>query len=86
MNYKLITSFGIDDGELDGLKLEECFVLGYELALVNSALKNKHTLTMRVHPENQTRIHQACKTAKRKYQLKWMPQDSSESWMELLIL
>jgi hypothetical protein len=32
--FGMVRSFDIDDGQLDGLRPQEIFVLGYELALV----------------------------------------------------
>ena len=32
--YSLKESFHIDDGQLDGLSIQECFVLGYEYSQV----------------------------------------------------
>lgn len=81
--FGLIKSFDIDHGELDGLRPQECFVLGYELALVDHWLKEPHEIRQPVHVENRTRIESACKDAKRPYRLTWMPGDVSESWLLL---
>jgi len=34
--FSLMRFFKIDDGELDGLRPQECFVLGYELAQIDN--------------------------------------------------
>ncbi len=81
--YGLEFSFGIDDGELDGLRPQECFVLGYELAMIRHKLEGKEGFDQMVHAENRDRIEAACKKACRPCRFQWHPADSSESWMQL---
>jgi hypothetical protein len=81
--FGLIKSFQIDNGELDGLSPQECFVLGYELAQVDQSLKTTSEIHQPVHAENQVRIESAYKDADRQYRLTWLPGDVSESWLLL---
>lgn len=81
--FGLIKSFQIDSGELDGLRPQECFVLGYELAQIDQLLKATKAIHQPVHADNQARIRSACEDAGRAYQLTWLPGDVSESWLLL---
>lgn len=83
-NYGLIKSFGIDSGELDGLRRKDCFVLGYELALIDGLLKyESKPIAQLVHASNRERVEQSCKDAGRPFKLSWMQADPSEDWMML---
>lgn len=82
-DFGLIKSFQIDNGELKGLSRQECFVLGYELALVDELLKSTAQISRTVHAANRERIAAACNDAKRPFALTWMEVDPSESWMQL---
>jgi hypothetical protein len=85
-DYGLLFSFGIDDGELDNETRQECFTLGYELALVREAYcKSEEGWSGPVHQQNADRIKRACRDADRTFKLHYMPNDSSESWMQLTI-
>jgi hypothetical protein len=81
--FGLIKSFQIDNGELDGLRPQECFVLGYELAQVDQLLKATPEIERPVHANNRSRIESACEDAGRPYQLTWLSGDVSESWLQL---
>lgn len=81
--YGLVKSFHIDNGELDGLRDKDCFVLGYELALVDEALKLPPAISRPIHVENRERVEEACRDAGREFRLVWMPGDVSESWLQL---
>lgn len=81
--YGLLKPFDIDQGELQQLSQQECFVLGYELADIDHLLKSPHLISKPVHADNKDRIEKACKEAGRKYVLQWMQNDPSESWMQL---
>ena len=84
-DFGLVKSFQIDNGELDGLRLQECFVLGYELAQIDTLLKTTSAIRKPVHANNHARIESACKNAERLYRLTWLPGDVSESWLLLEI-
>lgn len=82
-NFGLIKRFDIDDGELDGLSSQQCFVLGYELAQIDSLLSSKNAIRKPVNADNRARIEAACRDSGREFRLTWMPGDLSESWMLL---
>src|SRR5436190_23824872 len=82
-NFGLIKSFDIDDGQLDGLSSQQCFVLGYELAEVDCLLKIDQPIKRPVHADNRERIEFSCRDSGRAYKLNWMQGDPSESWMLL---
>ena len=60
--YTLKESFHIDNGELDGLRPQECFVLGVEWAGVYGHLigDGKDRLNMTVHHANSQRLIGLC--------------------------
>lgn len=85
-DFGLVRSFGIDNGELDGLRPQEVFVLGYELAQVDAAMKAfRIGSTWLVHAENQQRIQAYADKLGRKVTFTWMENDVSESWLNLTI-
>lgn len=81
--FGLIKSFQIDNGELEGLSAQDCFVLGYELAQVDQALKGAAPIQQPVHADNRDRIRSSCEDASRPCRLTWLPGDVSESWLLL---
>jgi len=81
--YGLVKSFDIDDGQLDGIEPHQCFVLGYELASIDEALKRPEPFAKPVRIENRERIIKACDDSKRIYGLTFMQDDVSESWLWL---
>lgn len=85
-DFGLVKSFDIDDGELEGLSPQECFVLGYELAQIDHLVAEPGAASKPVHALNRERIQKSCKDADREYTLNWMPEDTSESWMQLEIV
>lgn len=52
-------SFSIDEGELDGLSSQKCFVLGYELAMITDHWDAGGVPDKPVHPENRDRLEAA---------------------------
>lgn len=84
-DFKLVQSFGIDNGELDGMTPQECFVLGYELCHIHDVLARGYGHEGPVHAANRERIEDACDKAEAEYILTWMPNDTSETWMLLRI-
>lgn len=84
-NFGLLKPFDIDHGELDGLRQQDCFVLGYELAQIDFLLKQPEEINKPVHADNNDRITKACIESGRRFHLKWMPGDPSESWMQLQV-
>ena len=83
--YGLVKSFDIDNGELDGLRPVDCFVLGYELAQIDALVKVDVQFERPVHAANRERIEKSCKDAGRAFTLRWMEGDSSETWMWLRV-
>ena len=82
-SFGLIKSFEIDDGQLDGLTPQECFVLGYELSRVDTLIASGQHIHQPVHADNRRRIETACRDAGRTFRLKWLEGDESESWLML---
>lgn len=66
-DFDLVKSFDIDDGELEGLSLQECFVLGYELAQIDHLVAEPGAASRPVHALNRERIGKSCKDADREY-------------------
>lgn len=83
--FGLIKSFSIDDGELDGMTPQECFVLGYELAQIDNRLKSGESFSQMVHLDNRTRIEDACRDAGRTFKVSWLDNDPAESWLSLTV-
>jgi hypothetical protein len=84
-HYELFKPFDIDDGQLDGLSLQQAFVLGYELAEIDALLKLADGFIKPVHAENRERIEKWCKESGREFRLVWAKEDASESWMTLSV-
>ena len=84
-NFGLKKSFDIDDGELDALSSQQCFVLGYELAQIDHLLESGEGIDKPVNADNRQRIEAACREAGRPHQLTWLQGDSSESWLHLQV-
>ncbi|MEM8866567.1 MAG: hypothetical protein AAGF31_13570 [Planctomycetota bacterium] len=78
-------SFGCDNGELDSLSSAECFVLGFEFCLVYEAVKHGRGFDGPVKAENRDRIERLCKKFEALYHLQWSHEDSSESWLHLVV-
>lgn len=83
--YGLVKSFDIDNGELDGLPPHQCFVLGYELALIDESLKMPGAIGKPVHSHNRSRIEKACRDSDRRFSLTYMHDDASEEWLWLAV-
>lgn len=82
-DFGLIKSFDIDCGQLDGFSPQQCFVLGYELALIDDLAKGTAPFNRPVHSANRERIEKSLNDAGRAYKLTWCEGDSSEEWMLL---
>ena len=83
--FGLVRSFDIDHGQLDHVSRQTAFVLGYELASIDSELKSGRAISRTVHADNRSRIEKACRDSGREYRISWMPGDKSESWLELYV-
>lgn len=85
MEFGLKKTFDIDHGELDGIPPHQCFVLGYELALIDERLNSPDEFACYVHAENRERVEKSCRDAERDFTLNYMDNDVSESWMWLKV-
>lgn len=83
-DYGLQFGFDIDDGQLDGLSSQECFVLGFELGDIVRRFQNGDEFQVPVHAANSDRIRNAARIYGADIQLDWMSDDVSESWMWLI--
>lgn len=84
-DFGLIRPFDIDDGKLDGLSPQQCFVLGYELCMIDRLLESGEGFARTIHAENEHRIKFACNKARRYVEMEWMADDASESWMTMTV-
>lgn len=83
--YRLAKTLDIDHGELDGHSPQNCFVLGYELALIDSRLTHlpAEPITCPIHSANADRVRKSLDEKGRRYTLTWPSDDRSEEWMQL---
>lgn len=79
-----LRTFDTDNGELDGLTPQECFVLGFEACTIEEALKRGKGFRTDVNSANKDRIAKACMDAGREFKMTWID-DSSEAWMRLKV-
>lgn len=90
-DFKPEFSFGIDDGELDGLTPQQCFCLGYELAGLIERFKMAGTIVNQpVHSQNRERIERALakyypSRFKAEASFTFSPDDPSEEWLFLTV-
>lgn len=85
-DFGIVESFNIDDGQLDGLTPQQCFVLGYELAdLSRQAELDPAGFGGPVHAINRDRIQAAMYKRNRKCGFAWSGDDKSESWLQLWV-
>lgn len=80
-DYELEKPFRIDNGELDEISKQQCFVLGFELAQIDALLQSGEPFKKPVHADNRERIEQFCKAEGVKYRLDWLTDD----WMNLTV-
>lgn len=59
-DFSLVEPMDVDDGELDELSHELCFVLGCEWEMVRRALAKKQPFERPIHSENLQRIRKMC--------------------------
>ncbi len=62
--FSLVEPMNIDDGELDGLSNEMCFVLGTEWENIRHLLLKKQSFRIMFHSENLTPITSMCQRHK----------------------
>lgn len=83
--YGMVRSFGIDSGELDGLRPAEIFVLGYELAQVDHEIESGSPIDRMIHAENADRIRRYLEKLGRTGVISWAANDVSEGWCRLVV-
>lgn len=84
-NFELFEPFDIDNGELDGLSQQECFVLGYELAQVHALLRGSCGFEKTVHAANINRVKASAARRERECKIVWASDDVSESWAYMIV-
>ncbi len=82
-DFGCIRPFDIDNGELDDKTPQECFVLGYELALIDQLIERKKEIDRMVHADNCGRIEAALIKAGRQFAFVWPKDDVSEAWIQI---
>ena len=84
IGYVPITSFYIDDGELNDLPREKCFVLGVEWASFRHMLLNvEGEFTYEIHEENRDRIICLLDEHNREYEVELKEVD--ETWLSITV-
>lgn len=78
-------SFGIDNGELDGLTPQQIFVLGFEACQIDDILSRDDAAEKLVHAGSADRIRRWCDEDGREYSLTYMEDDQSENWMKFTL-
>ena len=85
-DFGLIERFLIDDGQLDGMSPQECFVLGYEMSIVSRlAREAPEGFEVTAHAANQERITLLLEQNERQHTWTWPTDDISESWIYLKV-
>lgn len=75
--YELVQAFDIDDGELDGLSPQQCFVLGVEYESCRQLIIAGKLFTKTIHSANAERLSRI--SAALTYQAKWLNDD----WIQI---
>ena len=78
---KLLQSFFIDDGQLEGLPNHQCFVLGVEWQMVYSQILEGFAFSRALRIENKDRIEKMLWGHGRRYTVK--PHDDEWLWLEV---
>lgn len=80
--YSLLEPFYIDNGELEGLSPQECFVLGVEWQMVVDLADKPEGFGRPVQEANVWRISKALQLRGRKFQFK---HSGCGNWVELVV-
>lgn len=80
--YRIVHSFHIDDGQLDGLAPQQCFTLGVEWQTVYGNILKGIAFEGPVRHENRERITKLLEAEVRKFEIKEGP-DESWLWLEV---
>lgn len=83
--FRPVEPFGIDDGELDGLRLADAFTLGVEWQMVAHDAEQPEAFERPVHAENRERLAALLDRRGRKYAMAFMRDDVSEGWLWLRV-
>jgi len=79
--WGLVESFGVDDGELDGLTPAQCFTLGVEWERFYQRLMSDELFKMLINEHNHDRIQTLVKKHARRYDLTNM----GSGWYEVTV-
>lgn len=74
-NFDLCEPFDIDNGELDGLTPQECFVLGVEWCQFWKLLDDGTAFELTVHERNASRLQALAVRHKRDCSVHWIHED-----------
>lgn len=83
--YGILFSFGVDNGELDGIPPHHVFVLGFELGMIYRAIEEEREYNGIAHAENLPRIQSMCEKLGFNVASWWFHGDPSEQWVDLKI-
>jgi hypothetical protein len=83
--FGLVRSFGVDEGELNGIAPHKAFVLGYELAMIDALIEAGGEISTMMHVENRGRVAAELEKHGRDHRFIWCAGDASESWMQLIV-
>ena len=78
--FKFVESFDVDNGELDDLPRELCFVLGVEWEMIRQKVELRQPFEQPIHSENVKRIEKLCNLREVSYRI--IPHDD---WLTLII-
>ena len=81
---KLVDSFDIDNGELDGLTPQMVFCLGVEFEMFRTKLKRGKDFSMDVHTKNAPRLLAMCQRRNRTAKETWIHDDFDE-WRTITV-
>lgn len=83
--WKPLHSFHIDNGELDGLRLIDAFVLGVEWQTVRGLLHSGDSFQQTVYAENIHRLGKLLTEVGRDHKFTYLHDDKSETWALLTV-
>lgn len=68
--FSLVEPFYVDNGELDGMSLQQAFVLGYEFSSIIHALgAGVFPVEIQFHSENENRVRKMLDRHKARYEV-----------------
>jgi hypothetical protein len=77
--FNIMEPFDIDRGELDGLRPQECFVLGVEWQMIAMLADKGKEFKKLMHPKNQARIEALLNRRGLEYRIEIL----NENWLQL---